>query len=298
MLSTIGVKNMKKIIVLLLCLALMPLPVFAETEGPATVEIGGKLATLQIPESMIFLDEQETLEMNEMIGNFDSGAEIGMVIPADEEQHWYIIFEYFEEGFIKDEEADKIDPAKMLKDFQDADKEYNKEREKYGLELLHTIGWHEEPQYNKEKNQLTWALLLEDEEFEFVNYEVRILGRYGFVTATLVSDTEELETLKPELEALLNGFDFNEGYRYIDFNPATDKIAEYGIAALIAGGVAMKSGLIAVVVVLLKKFWFVLAAIVLAVWKFVFGRKKNEDTESIEPTVENTTDTKTEDLNR
>src|SRR5205809_4201227 len=37
--------------------------------------------------------------------------------------------------------------------------------------------------------------------------------------------------------------EFNEGHRYADFVPGTDKVAEYGIAALIAGGVAAKAGL-------------------------------------------------------
>src|SRR2546426_2131137 len=39
-------------------------------------------------------------------------------------------------------------------------------------------------------------------------------------------------------------FRSNEGHRYADFVPGTDKVAEYGIAALIAGGVAAKAGLL------------------------------------------------------
>ncbi|MBK9655205.1 MAG: DUF2167 domain-containing protein [Rhodanobacteraceae bacterium] len=38
--------------------------------------------------------------------------------------------------------------------------------------------------------------------------------------------------------------EFDQGARYADFNPDSDRTAEYGLAALIAGGVAAKSGLL------------------------------------------------------
>ena len=50
--------------------------------------------------------------------------------------------------------------------------------------------------------------------------------------------------------------EFNGGHRYGDFIPGTDKVAEYGIAALIAGGLAAKAGLFKVLLgalVALKK---------------------------------------------
>ena len=37
--------------------------------------------------------------------------------------------------------------------------------------------------------------------------------------------------------------DFQEGHRYADFTESTDKVATYGIAALVAGGIAAKVGL-------------------------------------------------------
>ena len=47
--------------------------------------------------------------------------------------------------------------------------------------------------------------------------------------------------------------DFKEGHRYADFNPKTDKVAAVGLAALVAGGVAVKMGL-------LKGLWVALLA--------------------------------------
>ena len=45
------------------------------------------------------------------------------------------------------------------------------------------------------------------------------------------------------MRPLIDVAEFNEGYRYAEFNPKTDRLAEYGLGALIAGGVAAKLGL-------------------------------------------------------
>ena len=44
---------------------------------------------------------------------------------------------------------------------------------------------------------------------------------------------------------LLAALSFNEGKRYTDFNAATDRMAEYGLAALVGGMAAKKLGLLA-----------------------------------------------------
>ncbi len=66
----------------------------------------------------------------------------------------------------------------------------------------------------------------------------------------LVLGANAVEATVPQFETLLTGFDYVEGQRYAEFR-AGDKIAEYGLAALITGGaaaVALKSGF-------LQKFW-------------------------------------------
>ena len=53
---------------------------------------------------------------------------------------------------------------------------------------------------------------------------------------------------------LLEGLSYNEGKRYADFNASTDRVAEYGLAALVGVAVAKKLGLIALIGVFLAKF--------------------------------------------
>jgi uncharacterized membrane-anchored protein len=72
--------------------------------------------------------------------------------------------------------------------------------------------------------------------------------------------------------------DFNQGNRYADFDPKVDKVAAYGIAALIAGGIAAKLGFFKLLLVFLlaaKKF-IIIAAIAVAAWfKKLFGKKND-----------------------
>ena len=82
------------------------------------------------------------------------------------------------------------------------------------------------------------------------------------------------------MRPLLEVAEFNEGHRYAEFNTKTDRMAEYGLGALIAGVVATKLGLFAK-----------LGALLLAVqeirhhrrdrrsadsWRKMFGKKKDE----------------------
>ena len=81
---------------------------------------------------------------------------------------------------------------------------------------------------------------------------------------------------------LLGRLEFVSGKRYADFNGKTDHIAEYGLAALVAGVAAKKLGLLALIGVAAVKFWKVgLIALVggAALWPRLrarFGRKKEE----------------------
>ena len=57
------------------------------------------------------------------------------------------------------------------------------------------------------------------------------------------------------MDKLLPMAEFDQGARYADHNPSTDKVAAYGVATLIGGGLAAKAGLFAKLGLLLAKFW-------------------------------------------
>jgi uncharacterized membrane-anchored protein len=68
--------------------------------------------------------------------------------------------------------------------------------------------------------------------------------------------------------------EFDAGSRYADYDKSSDKVAAYGIAALIGGGIAAKAGLFAKLGALLlglKKLLIPLVLVVGAFFKKVLG---------------------------
>ena len=76
---------------------------------------------------------------------------------------------------------------------------------------------------------------------------------------------EQLTLIDQNLDSVLNIADFKEGAKYADFDPDIDDVAAYGIGALVAGKVLVKTGLIAAALIFLKKFGVI---IVLALGAF------------------------------
>jgi uncharacterized membrane-anchored protein len=65
-----------------------------------------------------------------------------------------------------------------------------------------------------------------------------MLGRGGVLVLNGVAAMSQLPDIEKATPRILAAIDFNPGHRYADFNPKTDKIAEYGLAALVAGTAA------------------------------------------------------------
>jgi uncharacterized membrane-anchored protein len=83
-----------------------------------------------------------------------------------------------------------------------------------------------------------------------------------------VAPIAELPAVQAATPALLAMVNFQEGHRYADFNDDTDKVATYGLAALVAGGIAAKAGFFKVIwlgILAFKKF-IIIAVIALAGW--------------------------------
>ncbi len=103
-----------------------------------------------------------------------------------------------------------------------------------------------------------------------------MLGRRGVLVLNAVAAMDQLESIKRAMGQVMGFVEFNEGHRYADFVPGTDKVAEYGIAALIAGGVAAKAGLFKVLLAALiglKKVLVVALAAAAAFFRKLFRRK-------------------------
>jgi uncharacterized membrane-anchored protein len=112
-----------------------------------------------------------------------------------------------------------------------------------------------------------------------VNYSSRLLGRSGVMRAILVSDPGSLAADTQQFKVALKDFAYVPGEKYAEFKPG-DKVAAYGLAALIVGGAAAaasKKGIWAAIAAFLGAFWKILAGVAVAVFASlgsIFKRKK------------------------
>lgn len=215
--------------------------------GPATAELGSH-AKVKVPAGFVFTGPEGTRKLMERMGNRPSPNELGFLAPASQAKDWFLLFSFHDVGYVKDEDKDKIDAKALLESIRAGTEEANKWRAEKGITPLHVVGWFDEPHYDAQSHNLVWAIeAKEDGGGRVVNYDVRLLGRKGYMSVTLVTDPPALAAAKPEVEGLLGGFSYNQGNRYAEFLKG-DKVAEYGLAALVAGGAgaaAAKLGLFA-----------------------------------------------------
>ncbi|HEY4367717.1 MAG TPA: DUF2167 domain-containing protein [Steroidobacteraceae bacterium] len=242
-------------------------------KGPTSVAVAGN-SELAIPEGYLYLDQSGTSRYLELNQNMSSGKEI-MVAPTSMEWQAYLTFEA--EGYVKDDE--KIDADQLLHDLQAGQQEANKERRRRGWSELTIKSWARPPSYNQGTHRLEWATLIESDGSTGTNFFTKVLGRRGHTSVQMVADVESLAQAEAKLDDVLNGYTFNSGERYSEWVPG-DKVAEYGLAAMVLGGaaaVAAKKGLFGVIAGFLAAAWKLVVAgavaLVTAVRSF-FAKKK------------------------
>ncbi len=246
-------------------------------KGPASVDVPGK-SKLQIPDGYVYLDQRNTDKYLELTHNLPSGTDV-MVGPANLE--WVAYLSFADEGYVKDDE--KIDAPELLKTLQEGAKQGNEERRRRGWAELQIVGWAVPPAYNSSNHRLEWATILESQGERGVNFATKVLARRGHTSVILVCGPNDLAAARPQLESVLAGYSFDQGERYADWVPG-DKVATYGLAALVLGGaaaIATKKGLWAVIgafiIAKIKLLVVGIGALFAGLRRFLTGKKKADD---------------------
>jgi uncharacterized membrane-anchored protein len=234
------------------------------TLGPTKVPLGHELS-MNLPAGDVYLGGDEAKHLLERNGTLHNENLLGIVAGADNSD-WLVTFRYEEDGYVKDDET--LDQAEILKSIREGTVEDNKERTSKGFDPLTINGWRELPRYERASHHLVWGLDVATPKHVSVNYSTRILGRKGWVALNLLSPPEHLDSSKPAVQALLAATTFDKGSRYEDFQSGKDKVAEYGLAGLVLGGVGLAALKVAKVG-LIAKFWNVILAGLIAAKKLI-----------------------------
>ena len=240
------------------------------------------VATLNVPESFYYLGPEDAEKVLVEVWGNPPGAgleTLGMLFPSEstpfDDVAWGVTVEYEEDGYVSDADADDIDYDDLLAQMQEGSREASRERVSQGYEPIELVGWASRPFYDKAAHKLHWAKEVKfgDQPVNTLNYNIRVLGRKGVLVLNFFAGMDQMDAVDANLASVLALAEFNRGSRYADFDPDIDTVAAYGIGALVAGKVAAKTGLLAGLLIFLKKFGVIVVAGAAVLLGKVFKRK-------------------------
>jgi uncharacterized membrane-anchored protein len=275
--------SISKIAILCIGFLLISSPSFSEDTyeslnwqyGPKTQNILG-ISSIFLPSDYQALNIENTDKYLKISENIPNGVSNYF---GPNPNWWDGYFSFDKVGFVKDD--NDINADELLKIMQDGMEASNNFRKQKGWGTMTLLGWEYPPIYDSNSKRLEWAFLflVDNTNTKLVNYETRILGRNGYMSVLLVAKPELLDKAINDLNSSLSTFKFNPGEKYSEYKEG-DRVAEFGLAALIAGGaaaLASKKGLWAMLMGLLlaaKKFAFVIIIGLFAGIASLFKRKK------------------------
>jgi uncharacterized membrane-anchored protein len=240
--------------------------------GPKAIALRDQ-ATLQLPQGYGFVPTREATTLMEAMGNSEDENFIGLILPpnagADDAEQWMVSVDYDPAGYIKDEDAKNWNADELLQNLKDGTEAANENRVRLGIAPLEVTRWIESPAYDSATQRLVWSAEGRDkgaasDADNTVNYNTYLLGREGYISLDLITSTRQIQGQKAVARNLLAAVTFNDGKRYADYDASSDKVAAYGLAALVGGVAAKKLGLLALGAAFFAKFFKLIAVAVIA----------------------------------
>ena len=250
---------------------------FTYEHGTITLKNG--IGQIVVPDGFKYLNPAQAERVIVDLWGNPGGENItlGLILPEDQgvlnERGYVFNIQYDEIGYVKDNDADKIDYDELMTEMKKEAVEANKLREEQGYEPIYMVGWAAKPFYDGNKKILHWAKEIKfgTNEVNTLNYNVRVLGRKGVLVLNAIATMADLPLVKKDVPLVLDIVQFNDGFKYQDFDPKIDEVAAWTIGGLVAGKLLAKVGFFAV----LLKFWKLIA---IAVFGFLgaFWKKSKE----------------------
>jgi uncharacterized membrane-anchored protein len=213
---------------------------------------------IQMWAGYIWVPTPAAAQLMRSMGNRTDDTFIGAIFPANDDADWMAVVKFVKEGYIKDDDAKDWNADDLLKSLKEGTEAANEERAKRGIDGIEVTGWAQKPQYEAGTHRLVWSALSKKKgstgDNQGVNYNTYALGREGYLSLNLITNAKDLDTYKPDAAKLLAALQYDDGKKYADFNSSTDKVAAYGLAALVAGVAVKKLGLFALALAFLAKF--------------------------------------------
>lgn len=259
-------------------------------KGPAEVRVADR-ATLWLPAGRVFIPQEAARKLA-----VEAGVELrptaqGLIALGVDKLEWLAPVELLDDGYIKTDNAEALDPDKLLAAFEAGLPEANAQRMSAGQPPVTLGGWLSPPKLD-DKHRLSACVTIATQNDpngadRFFNCEAWALGRHGAIKISLADGGEQAEKLKGEAAALADLIVFDRGMAYEDVDLAADKVAPYAAADMLTSDVSAKAVTPPVVptettagapvlLILVEKLWkIVLFAVAGIVGVFAWMKRRN-----------------------
>ena len=225
-------------------------------EGPSLVNFNEANSKIDISSNFSILEEKDAQQLLYWLNGVT--FDYVRVYAIDDYSSQYMFY-YTDSGYVKTDDWTDVDPDKFIKEIKENYKASNETRKKNGQPTVLNVSWKKKPYLDGVYNSVYYALNVQwSDNTSSTEGTAIILGREGYTTANYVAGNNGYQ--EQMLLNLSKIHKFNATKEYKDWKSG-DKIAAAGIGALLAstlGIKAMKPGIIAAALLLLKKFWFII----------------------------------------
>ena len=258
---------------------------WVSTDVRSQINIPNSKASINL-EDFYYVDILENYRQVQQLMYWSNGIEYPRtthyldIYLSDQNSYVVNVDKFIGDGYIKGDDWSQVDPNEFLKELKSASIENNKERLKNGYNIVQDIRWHIKPEFNKDLGYVYYSLIVTyDDGSETFNSTAMVLGREGYTDLTFVFKENIAHLMPNEIDKVVQNFDYNSGVQYSDFK-AGDKVAAYGVGALVAGSLGIKglakTGALVALAAFAKKLWFIILLPFIFLFRLVSGSKKKE----------------------
>jgi len=213
-------------------------------KGPAEIRIADR-ATMWLPAGRVYLPIEPSRKIAREAGlDLRAGAQ-GLIAPGVDRLDWLATVELLEDGYIKADDADAMQPEKLLAAFEASLPDVNAQRAAVGQPPVTLGGWLTPPTLDA-KHRLSACVSVATQSGEngfdrYFNCESWALGRHGAIKVTLAEGGEHADRLKGEAASLIETIVYDRGKTYEEIEVAVDRVASYVAADLLTRDVSAKA---------------------------------------------------------
>ena len=225
-------------------------------KGPVLINFNEADSKIEIPQDFQTLEDKDAQQVLYWLNGITFDLINVYAINDDGAQY---TFDYIKSGYVKTDDWIDVDPDEFIKEIRNNLKTSNDNRKKNGQATILNVSWKKKPYLDGTYDSVYYALNVQwSDNTSTTEGRAIILGREGYTTASYVSGDKGYQ--EHMLLNLSKMHKFNDTKEYKDWKSG-DKVAAAGIGALLAttlGVKALKPGIIAAGLLLLKKFWFII----------------------------------------